>query len=82
MLREVNPDVDDLLTVLTDEIRSIRPTKREQSVHLPDRRIPVAASLFGDEFLDRLAERIASRVLSKLAPQAITEPAELSSTLV
>jgi hypothetical protein len=81
VLREINSDVDDLLTVLTDEIRSIRPAKRERSVHLvADPRIPDAASLFGDELLDSLAERIASRVLSKLAPQVITKPPEPNST--
>jgi len=82
VLREINSDVDGLLTVLTDEIRSIRPAKRERSVHLvADQRIPGdAASLFGDELLDCLAERIANRVLSKLAPQVITEPPEPSST--
>jgi hypothetical protein len=83
VLREINPEVDGLLTVLTDEIRSIRPAKRERSVHLvADQRIPYAASLFGDELLNCLAERIANRVLSKLAPQVITEPPEPSSTSI
>ena len=73
-LREINPELDGLLTVLTDEIRSIQPTRRERSVHLVvDQRIPDADSVFGDELLDRLVERIVNRVLSKLAPQAIIE---------
>jgi hypothetical protein len=80
VLREMDPDVDGLVTVLTEEIKTLQPSERECKVGLVARaKNQDADSLFGEELLDSLAERIASRVLSKLAPQPATEPPEQNS---
>jgi hypothetical protein len=81
VLRDIDPEVDGLLTLLRDEIGSIRPAKREHNIRLVvNQKVPDAASLFDEELLDWLAEQIASRVFSKLAPRVINEPVEPSST--
>lgn len=74
-LREVNPDVDGMLVMLTGEITAIQPGHLERDVHqVADQEVPDTAFLFSEELLDSLAERIASRVLSKLALRAAEEP--------
>jgi hypothetical protein len=73
-LRDINPDVDGLLTVLAGEVTRLHPNDHERKVH----RIPVpvmedAESSFENQRLEALAERIANGVLSKPATLSRTE---------
>ena len=80
VLREDNPDVDGLLTVLMDEIRSIQPVTRECTVNLAAApKVRNLGAVFGEDFLDSLAERIATRLLTKLAPLPVPESAQDST---
>src|SRR5215471_21038727 len=67
VLRETDPEVDGLLTVLTNELRGRAPCKRKPRTQ-PDTLSPsrMAGPLVDEDVLDALAERIASRVLLKL----------------
>ena len=66
-LREVDPEVDGLLTVLASEIRDrapswVEPKTRPRIVYCA----PTAVSMPDEGVLEALVERIATRVLSKL----------------
>src|SRR5262245_17077671 len=71
VLRETDPEVDGLLTVLTDELRNGMESKRPlrtRSASVSDAH--TVPSFIHESALDALAEEIASRVLAKLmAPQ-------------
>jgi len=75
VLRETEPEVDGLLTVLTSELRERTESKRQprtRPVMVPDaREVP---SLIHESALDALAEQIASRVLSKLTASQFASP--------
>jgi chromosomal replication initiation ATPase DnaA len=78
-LRELNPDVDCVLTALKEEIRTLRPVRVEHNIRLTPRpRIQDTTPLISEELLDTLAERIADRVFSRLGAvrqvQAALEP--------
>src|SRR5262249_47561526 len=77
-LRETDPEVDDLLTILTNELRDRAPRKRKPTTQ-PDRLSPArtVGPLVDEGVLDALSERIADREVSKLtAPQVVaTAPA-------
>src|SRR5215471_16646886 len=64
-LRETDPDVDGLLTVLTNELRDRAPSKRKPT-NQPDTVSPSRQvdPLVDEGVLDALAERIANKVLS------------------
>ena len=80
VLRETNPVLDGLLTVLTGEISEVNADIDERKVRrIPGPKIQNADSTLDDQRLDALAERIATRVLSKLATlSGIERPAENS----
>jgi hypothetical protein len=82
VMRETNPDVDGLLTVLTGEAAALATDCHERKAHrIPAAKMQVADSSFAAERLDALAEQIANRVLSKLSSlSGMERPAE-SSTL-
>jgi Bacterial dnaA protein helix-turn-helix len=85
VLRETDPEVDGLVTVLTNELRDRAPSKRKPRPQ-PDTLSPsrTAGPLVDEDLLDALAERIASRVLSKLtAPHysATTSAADVGERL-
>ena len=75
VLRETDPEVDGLLTVLTSELRERTESKRQprtRPVMVPDaREVP---SLIHESALDALAEQIASRVLLKLKGRRFAPP--------
>ena len=81
VLRETNPDVDGLLTVLTGEIVALATDRHEPKVHrIPVPKMQDADSSFAAERLEALAEQIANRVLSKLSTlSGIERPAENST---
>src|SRR5262245_43675323 len=66
-LRETDPEVDGLVTVLTNELRERAPCKRKPTTQ-PDTLSPArtVGPLVDEGVLDALAERIANRVLLKL----------------
>jgi hypothetical protein len=66
VLRETNPDVDGLLTVLTGEAAALATDCHERKVHrIPMPKMQDTDSSFAAERLEALAEQIANRVLSK-----------------
>jgi Bacterial dnaA protein helix-turn-helix len=81
-LRETDPEVDGLVTVLTNELRERAPRKRKPTTQ-PDTLSPArtVGPLVDEGVLDALAERIANRVVSKLRRPhlaAIAPAAELT----
>jgi Bacterial dnaA protein helix-turn-helix len=66
-LRETDPEVDCLLSVLTNELRDRAPSKRKPTTQSdtvsPSQQV---LPLLDEGVLDALAERIANKVLSKL----------------
>jgi hypothetical protein len=82
VLRETNPDVDGLLSVLTGEVAALATDCHERKVHrIPVPKMQDADSSFAAERLEALAEQIANRVLSKLSTLAGTERPAENSTL-
>jgi hypothetical protein len=65
-LRKAHPDIDGLLTNLTDEIRSapIRPSSYQKPTARKPR-LGEFAGPFDDDFLDALAERIVERLCAR-----------------
>ena len=68
VLRETDPEVHGLVTVLTNELRDRAPSERKPGTQQPDTLFAsrMAGPLVDEDLLDALAERIASRLLSKL----------------
>jgi hypothetical protein len=78
VLRETNPDVDGLLTVLEGEAAALATDCHERKVpRIPAPKMQDADSSFAAERLEALAEQIANRVLAKLSSMSgIERPAE------
>jgi hypothetical protein len=78
-LRETDPEVDGLITVLTNELRDRTPSKRKPRPQ-PDTLSPsrMAGPLVDEDLLDALAERIASRLLSKLRAPRYSAPTSVA----
>ena len=81
VLRETNPDVDGLLTVLTGEAAALATDCHEGKVpRIPAPKMQDAESCFAAERLEALAEQIANRVLAKLSSlSGMERPAENST---
>ena len=67
-LREVDPEIDALLTNLTDEIRSApaRPPSVRKAA-TPNSRVGGFAGAFDEDFLDTLADRIVEKLCARTA---------------
>jgi hypothetical protein len=73
-LRELDPDVDCVLTALTEEIRALRLGRAEHKIRLtPTPRVQDTSALISEELLDALAERIVDRVFSRLTAGVVRQ---------